>query len=76
MDLLTNVALVPVIIGVVQALRIVGLATRFAPIVAILLGIMGVLAFDGFSSMNIFIGVVTGLSAAGLYSSTKTTLHI
>jgi len=75
-DLLTNVALVPVIIGVVQALRIVGLATRFAPIVAILLGIMGVLAFDGFSSMNIFIGVVTGLSAAGLYSSTKTTLHI
>jgi len=37
---------------------------------------MGVLAFDGFSSMNIFIGVVTGLSAAGLYSSTKTTLHI
>lgn len=76
MDLLTNVALVPVIIGVVQALRTVGLATRFAPIVAILLGIMGVLAFDGFSSMNIFIGVVTGLSAAGLYSSTKTTLHI
>lgn len=76
MDLLTNVALVPVIIGVVQALRIVGLATRFAPIVAILLGIMGVLAFDGFSSMNIFIGVVTGLSAAGLYSSTKTTLDI
>jgi len=75
-DLLTNVALVPVIIGVVQALRIVGLATRFAPIVAILLGIMGVLAFDGFSSMNIFIGVVTGLSAAGLYSSTKTTLDI
>lgn len=64
---------VPIIIGVVEAIKRLGMVTRVAPILAILLGF----AFFYFwgdltTAENLFAGLVAGLSAAGLYSGVKT----
>lgn len=66
---------VPVIIAMVSALKAAGLSSRFAPIIAIILGVVG-FYFGGDADVvtNVFNGIIAGLSAAGLYSGTKATL--
>jgi hypothetical protein len=73
------VAIVPIIIALVQALKMVwNKADRFAPIVSIGLGILITLVADHNSadwSNSLLSGVVYGLSASGLYSGLKSTAH-
>jgi hypothetical protein len=73
-----NIALVPLIIGVVGVLKNSGLPTRFAPLVSLLLGIMGVflLPYDLSVGIQVLLGIGTGLSASGLYSGTKATAKV
>lgn len=67
-------ALIAVIVGVVEAIkRAFNLPVRFVPLLAIVLGVVGVSAFSGFSPDSVFEGVIAGLSACGLYSGVKTT---
>lgn len=66
--------LVPVVIGLVAVLRTAGLPVRVAPLTAIVLGILGAVALQGFSAAVVIAGIVIGLSASGLYSGTKTTI--
>ena len=75
-DLMPVIGLVPIIIGLVAVFRKVGLTTRFAPIMAVALGIVGAVSLSEFSAPNVIVGILTGLSAAGLYSGTKTTVGV
>ena len=69
------VVFVPIVIGLVEVLkRVVGINTRLVPLVALLFGAGLALGSGGLSFESLLQGVVVGLTAAGLYSSAKTTL--
>lgn len=74
--MLTLTLAVPVIIGIVEAIKKIGLSSTWAPIVSILLG-MVVYFFWGeaFVAENLFTGLVAGLTASGLYSGVKTVVN-
>lgn len=72
----TFLVLIPVILGVVQAFKMVGLDTKFAPLVSIGLGVLGAFVLDGFTGMAVLGGIVAGLSSCGLYSGAKTTAKV
>ena len=60
---------IPVIVALVSAFKVAGLDSKFAPILAVLLGLAGfALIGEGSMAANLFEGVVAGLSASGLYS--------
>jgi len=63
-----NLALVPAVTILVEAFKAFGVPSKAAPIIAIIAGIVGVGIFSGFSLDSALIGLVTGLSASGLYS--------
>lgn len=61
--------LVPVIVAFVQGLKGIGLDSRYAFLVSIALGVVGMYFLgDGTVVSRVFEGVVSGLSASGLYS--------
>lgn len=69
---LYDVALVPLILGVVEVFKRVGLPAKFSPLVAMFLGIaLGIFYLDVAAKEGIIIGLALGLSASGLYSGTK-----
>jgi hypothetical protein len=72
-------AIVPIIIAVVQAIKVTGwLKNEYAPIAAILIGVL--ISFIAGHNSNdlsyvILSGVIYGLASSGLYSGIKTTAH-
>lgn len=64
------------IIGLVGVATTVGLPKRFAPVLAVLLGI-GITALSAgkFSGALVFAGIITGLTASGFYSGAKATVN-
>jgi len=65
--------LAAVVIALVQIAKSLGLDSKYAGLLAIVLGIAGTLSLtfsQGIASV-IFTGVVVGLSACGLYSQKK-----
>ena len=69
-------AVVAIVVGLVEAIkRATNLDSRFTPLVSIIFGvsIMSAVGVDTVT-MNIFEGVIVGLTASGLYSGTKATL--
>jgi len=72
MENITNIALVAVVVGVVQAVKIAtDLNSKYVPVVSIVFGIVGVGLFAGFGFNSALLGIITGLSSCGLYSSVK-----
>ena len=73
------VAVVPIIVAIVQALKMTGkLPNKFAPLVSIAVGILVGFIFRHDTqnlSQTVLAGVIYGLSASGLYSGIKTTAH-
>lgn len=76
-----GVAAVPAIVGLVQVAKDMGLDARFAPALAVLIGILAALgqvigANLALSAPHIvtalFTGISFGLSASGLYAGAKT----
>lgn len=68
-----GIALVPLIVGIVEVTKQVGLPTRFAPLLALLLGLgSGFVMHTTSISETLVTGVMVGLSASGLYSAGKT----
>lgn len=69
------VAIVPVILGLVQVAKQVGLPSKFAPLVSIALGV-GLVALTGASwQADIVQGIIAGLAASGLWSGSKSTFE-
>ena len=68
--------LIPVVLGVVQAIKKLGMSSRFAPVLSIVLGIVGVWLSSDFvlTGATALQGVIAGLSAAGLWSGVKRTV--
>lgn len=72
-----GMALVPVIMGLIELLKRVGIPKRFSPLFAILIGILCgfyYLAPDD-PKKAVFLGIVIALSSIGLYSGTKNTFE-
>ncbi|MEC5425665.1 hypothetical protein QGM71_19480 [Virgibacillus sp. C22-A2] len=68
-----RILLVPVILGLIQAAKIVGLPKNYSPILAVVLGAIAgpvYITTDNIAA-GILIGIALGLSSIGLYSGTR-----
>lgn len=66
--------IVTLVIGICESLKIAGVPVRFIPLISVVLGIVGTLAFDGVSFLSTAAGVILGLAATGGYRVVKTSL--
>ncbi len=65
--------LIPVIVGLVSVVKKAGLSTRYAPLLALVLGAVGGYFYIASDTMGVLVGVTMGLAASGAYSSARTT---
>ncbi|RDW14974.1 hypothetical protein [Oceanobacillus chungangensis] len=72
-----DVVLIPLIIGLVQLLRTVGLNKKYLPLASLIFGLAGGIFYMYPEDLKggIIVGLMLGLSASGLYSGTKNTLE-
>lgn len=81
MDWITTIVSIPAILAAVNIMKNYGLPSNWAPVISVVVGaIMAVVAsyiqmqtFDNLPAA-LMIGIVTGLSASGMYDVTKTEL--
>lgn len=73
-----DVALIPIITGLVGVFTHLGLRKKFAPIVSLVLGLLiGIFyVYPGDIKGGILVGLMLGLSATGLYSGVKNTKEL
>lgn len=72
-----GIAIIPLLIGLLEVFKRLGLNERYIPIFSVVLGIgLGISLFaEGDLATGIIQGTFIGLSAVGLYSGTKNTLE-
>lgn len=72
-----DVAIIPLIVGVIEILKQLGLPTKFSGTAATALGIViGIIyVAPGDIAKGILVGLSLGLAASGLYSTTKNTVE-
>ena len=73
----TEAIIIAVIVGLVELLKQAGLPKKASPLVALAFGVVGgvIYLFPGDVKAGIFMGLVMGLSASGLYSGGKAILE-
>lgn len=65
------IAVIPVIVGLVEVTKSLGLDSKYAPAVSLLFGI-GLVSLTGVVwQASLIQGIISGLAAAGLFSSVK-----
>lgn len=72
-----DVVLIPLIVGLVEIFKGLGLNKRFLPLISLTFGIAAGVFYvcpDDIKG-GILIGIMLGLSASGLYSGTKHTIE-
>nr|WP_295973256.1 hypothetical protein [uncultured Bacillus sp.] len=62
---------IPIIIGIVEVIKKAGFPVRFSPLVSLALGLFFGFVFQDTFKESLIIGLITGLSATGLYSGSK-----
>lgn len=72
-----GIAIIPLLIGILEVIKKLGINKKYIPIISLLLGIgTGILLFtDGDFKVGIIKGIYIGLSAVGLYSGGKNTIE-
>lgn len=72
-----GIAIIPLLIGVLEVIKRLGLPVKYIPLLSLILGIaIGIILFaEGDLIGGIVQGVFIGLSAVGLYSGTKNTIE-
>ena len=72
-----DVAVIPLIVGIVELFKQIGLPSKFSAIVAVVLGIViGIIYLSPDDiKKGILLGISLGLAASGLYSGTKSTVE-
>lgn len=71
-----DIAIIPLITGLVQLFKLAGIRAKYAPFIAVILGVLFGVFFVGNNVKDgILIGLVLGLSASGLYSGSKNMLE-
>jgi hypothetical protein len=70
--------IIPLVVAIVQAIKMMGVASKFSPIISIGVGIgLGFLVNNDFTTaQSILSGVIYGLSASGLYSGITVTQKV
>lgn len=68
-----DIYFIPVITGIVNILKNLGLKNNFAPLVSLVLGIIFSVFFspDALIKYRVLKGIILGLSASGFYTSGK-----
>jgi hypothetical protein len=68
-----GIALIPLVIGLSEAIKRIGFNAKFIPVIDLILGLVAGLVFlsPGDLKDGIIQGICIGLSASGLYSGTK-----
>lgn len=66
--------LLAIIIGLTEAIKRIGLKTKYAPLCAIALSLGLTFVTMGATTESLIAGLVVGLTSVGLYSGVKTTL--
>lgn len=67
-----NLAVVPVVIGLVEAIKRTGVPSNWSPLVALVFGVIGAFVFPAATlGLTMLSGVTIGLMASGLYSGGK-----
>lgn len=62
---------IPIIIGIVEILKRVGLPIKYSPLAALALGLFFGVFYVETVKAGVIVGLMVGLSATGLYSGTK-----
>lgn len=72
-----DVVLIPLILGIVEVFKRAGVSKKVLPFIALTIGvIVGVVYVTDFDwKQGILVGAMLGLSASGLYSSSKSTFE-
>lgn len=71
-DIVWGIALVPLIVGMVQAVKDGGfIESRFSSLFAVALGVAAGFLVKGTTPEALITGIAYGLSASGLYSGVK-----
>ena len=73
---ITAALLVAIVIGLVEAIKRVGLSARWLPLVSLALGVSLSLTVLEPGRLGIVTGLVIGLTAVGLFSAGKNTLTV
>lgn len=69
-----ELVLIPILIGLLEAIKRTGFNSKFIPILSIALGILIGIVYSGFDiKEGVLSGLFIGLSAVGLYSGVKHT---
>ncbi len=67
-----DIAIIPIIIGVVEVFKRIGLRAKYSPLLSLIFGLLfGIFYVEAPLKEGILVGLMLGLSASGLYSSTK-----
>jgi uncharacterized membrane protein YGL010W len=67
-----NIAIIPLVLGLVELFKRAGVSAKYSPFVAVILGVLaGVFYISSDIKEGVIIGLMLGLSASGLYSGTK-----
>lgn len=68
-----GVAFIPIIVGIVEVLKRLGLKDRYAPIASLILGLILAIIYaaEGDFKKGLLQGIYFGLAASGLYSGVK-----
>jgi len=67
-----ELVLIPILIGLLKAIKQTGFNSKFIPILSIVLGVLIGVFYSGFDIREgAILGVYIGLSAVGLYSGSK-----
>ena len=72
-----GIALIPLVIGLAEVIKKIGLNSKFIPLVNLILGLIAGIIFlnPGDIKAGIIQGLFIGLSASGLYSGVKNTVE-
>ena len=72
-----GVAIVPLLIGILEIFKKLGVNPKIIPVISLIIGIgLGIALFsDGELATGVIKGAFIGLSAVGLYSGTKNTIE-
>jgi hypothetical protein len=62
---------IPIIIGIVEILKIAGLPVKYSPLASLALGLFFGFFFIESIKEGLIVGLLVGLSATGLYSGSK-----
>ncbi|MEC1178532.1 hypothetical protein P9B03_08570 [Metasolibacillus meyeri] len=70
-----DATVIPAIIFVIWVIIQIGLPKKFAPVVALVIGVAAGLALEGLSVEGLIVGVLLGAASVGFYSGTKNTIE-